>query len=85
MALKDKNLMVRYRLNIGIRETPKRVHFASSEDPDEMQHYAAFDHCPHCKGKQEIQRKEYQVYFNPVRAKRKIHLKMLSAEVVCCK
>ena len=33
--------------------------FANSEDPDEMQHIAAFHYGLHCKGKKCLQIKEY--------------------------
>ena len=38
----DYNSYLVYFLNFCIRETPKRVHFSNSEDPDEMPHNATF-------------------------------------------
>ena len=36
-------------LNLCILETPKQaLYLANSEDPDEMQHNAAFHQCLHC-------------------------------------
>ena len=37
--------------------------FANSEDPDEMQHNAAFHQGLHCKDQKDIQTKEYNIYF----------------------
>ena len=36
--------------------------FANSEDPDEMQHYAAFHQSLHCKGKKRSLDKEMQYF-----------------------
>ena len=36
--------------------------FANSEDPNEMQHNAAFHQCQHCKGKKDLQTKEYTIF-----------------------
>ena len=37
-----------FTLIFCIREIPKQVFFAKSEDPDEMQHHAAFHQGLHC-------------------------------------
>ena len=39
-------------LTRSIQETPKRV-LLQTEDPDEMQHYAAFHQGLHCQGKKD--------------------------------
>ena len=36
--------------------------FTSSEDPDEMQHNAAFHQVLHCKDKKDLQTKEYNIF-----------------------
>ena len=36
--------------------------FANSEDPDEMQHYAAFHQGLHCKGINDFQAEEYIIF-----------------------
>ena len=36
--------------------------FANSEDPDEMQHNAAFHQDLHCNGKKYLQTKEYNIF-----------------------
>ena len=37
--------------------------FTNSEGPDEMLHNAAFHRGLHCKGEQDLQRKEYIFFF----------------------
>ena len=37
--------------------------FAYSEDPDKMQHNAAFHWGLHCKGKKDLQTKECNMFF----------------------
>ena len=37
---------------------------ANSEDPDEMQHNAAFHQGLHCKCKKDLQTKEYNIFLN---------------------
>ena len=38
--------------------------FVNSEDPDEMQHNAAFHQGLHCKGKKDLQTKESNIFEN---------------------
>ena len=42
-------------------------HFIThGEDPNEMQHNAAFHQGLHCKGKKDLQAKEYNIFFKNI-------------------
>ena len=64
-------------LTLCIRESPKWVllqkvkkplngYIINSEDPDEMPHYAAFHQGLHCKDKEDVQTKEYNIFFKSI-------------------